>query len=116
MVYLSFEDIVEVNKELGEQGTLVSSGNLSFIVAKQRNSEDIIAAAAVLLFGIITLHPFIEGNKRTAFNSAYILLRSNGLNMNASADDPRAARFLYEIAQNKVSEKDVYRWIFRMVK
>lgn len=43
--------------------------------------------AAALLFSIITFHPFVDGNKRTAFQSTKLLLYYNGYELSVDTND-----------------------------
>jgi death on curing protein len=49
--------------------------------------DDVIAQAAALLESLLINHPFVDGNKRTAFAAADIFLRVNGYRVVASTDD-----------------------------
>jgi death on curing protein len=49
--------------------------------------DDVIAQAAALLESLLINHPFVDGNKRTAFAAADISLRLNGYGVVASTDD-----------------------------
>ncbi|TPL82580.1 type II toxin-antitoxin system death-on-curing family toxin [Mesorhizobium sp. B2-3-13] len=44
-------------------------------------------AAAYLLFGIAKNHPFVDGNKRTAFAAADLFLYFNGLSIEAEQEE-----------------------------
>ena len=45
---------------------------------------DIYELAAAYADGIVQNHPFVDGNKRTGFMTAYVFLASNGLRLIAS--------------------------------
>jgi len=51
---------------------------------------DLIEEAAALWESLSQNHPFIDGNKRTAFGVNYTFLAINGARMTASADDTYA--------------------------
>jgi death-on-curing protein len=44
---------------------------------------DLCDAAAAVCHGVCKNHPFLDGNKRTAFQCAYVTLRTNGLQLMA---------------------------------
>ncbi len=48
--------------------------------------DDLIAEAAALWESLSQNHPFVDGNKRTAFASTFTFLAINGVEINASAD------------------------------
>jgi death-on-curing protein len=54
--------------------------------------EDLVAEAAALWESLSQNHPFIDGNKRTAFACTFTFLFINGLRLNAGAD--KTWRFL----------------------
>ena len=112
---LSYNDIVEVNKRLGEKGTVINAGNLHFVIDKEKMAKTVVSKAAILLHGIITSHSFLEGNKRTGFNSMVLLLEINGKTVKQTVVDEDIVRFLYEIAQNRVSERETEKWISELI-
>ena len=48
--------------------------------------RDVIAEAAALWESLSQNHPFVDGNKRTAFAAAYTFLAINGITVTADAD------------------------------
>ena len=48
---------------------------------------DLCDLAAAYLFGIVKNHPFIDGNKRTAFAAADLFLHFNGLSIEAEQEE-----------------------------
>ena len=48
---------------------------------------DIIEQAAALWESLAQSHPFVDGNKRTAFAAMYTFLVINGIELKASADE-----------------------------
>lgn len=51
---------------------------------------DLVEEAAALWESLAQNHPFIDGNKRTAFAAAYTFLAINGAQLTASADEAHA--------------------------
>jgi death-on-curing protein len=70
---------------------------------------DIFELAASLLFGLAKNHPFVDGNKRAAFFSAYIFLGINGWELDS--DEAEAAAIVFDLAAGKVSEDDLKKWL-----
>ncbi|MCD6590549.1 MAG: Fic family protein, partial [Candidatus Aenigmarchaeota archaeon] len=71
MKYLTVEEIIQIHdrliKEFGGEAGIVDRNKLDFIVNKVESSKtDLYRKAAMLLHDIIIMHPFIDGNKRTA--------------------------------------------------
>lgn len=65
--------------------------------------------AASLAFGIAKNHPFVDGNKRTAFLSAYVFLGLNGAAL--EADESEAAAIAIDLAAGEASEDDFALWL-----
>jgi prophage maintenance system killer protein len=67
--------------------------------------------AASYAKGIISNHPFVDGNKRTAFIVSVTFLRLNGVELTASQDD-RIRAFL-GLAAGEISEAQLAAWFER---
>lgn len=65
--------------------------------------------AAALAYGLAKNHPFVDGNKRTAFLCAYVFLGLNGQALDA--DEAEAAAIMLDLAAGEVSEEDVALWL-----
>jgi death-on-curing protein len=70
---------------------------------------DLFTLAAAYTFGIARNHPFVDGNKRTAFLAAFIFLRINGLHL--VADEISAVASMLEVAAGKMSEAEFAGWL-----
>jgi death-on-curing protein len=65
--------------------------------------------AAALAYGLAKNHPFIDGNKRTAFLCAYTFLGLNGAELDA--DEAEAAAIIIDLAAGAVTEEEFARWL-----
>ncbi len=65
--------------------------------------------AAFLLRGIAQDHPFVDGNKRTAFAATETFLHGNGRHIEASADD--VVSFMLGVAQAELDLENIRAWI-----
>jgi death on curing protein len=72
------------------------------------DSADIFDFAAAYTFGIARNHPFVDGNKRTAFAAAGVFLGLNGYDFNIP--EAEAVRVILEVASGKLSEEDLAAW------
>jgi death-on-curing protein len=70
---------------------------------------DIAALAAAYGYGIARNHPFVDGNKRTAFTVTELLLTLNGYEL--VADDPSCVTTIVRLAEGKLSEAKFADWI-----
>lgn len=64
--------------------------------------DDIMELAASLLFGIARNHPFIDGNKRTAFTATDLFLFLNGYSIEAQQEEIVA--FVLDVAAGEITE------------
>jgi len=70
---------------------------------------DLFRLAAAYAFGIVRNHPFVDGNKRTAFLAAYVFLRVNGHVL--VADEVSAAMMMLSLAAGDLGEQEFARWL-----
>ena len=64
--------------------------------------------AATYSFGIAKNHPFVDGNKRTAFVVGTLLLEINGFKLNAP--EPNAAITFESLASGQLDEGELSAW------
>lgn len=91
-------------------------GLLQSALARPQNllaygNPDVAALAASYAFGIAKNHPFIDGNKRTAFVTAATFIELHGRGMVASEAD--AVTITLALAAGEVGEDDVAEWFRR---
>lgn len=67
------------------------------------------AKAAAVMHGVINGHPFLDGNKRTGYALARMLLQDSGLDLNATEDVRYAAVIL--VATGKMDVDQLQTWI-----
>ena len=115
-------DILQLRKafKLTSDGYL-SKGSLLYIIETVRDlyneydsAEALVAKAAPILFNIVASHPFIDGNKRTAFGTADLFLRLNGYFIKVDPEEGQI--FIVQIANEKAVEDNVRRWIRQHLK
>ena len=93
---------------------LRDEGLLASALARPRNkysyeSVTIYQLAAAYGFGIAKNHPFIDGNKRTAFQVMYAFLKVNGWTINAPEGE--VVSMMQAIASGQASEGDLGQWL-----
>jgi death on curing protein len=95
---ISIEDVLKIHKILIDQfggshgvrdkGSLNSAINRPFATFdKQELYPEPVEKAAAILESIVTNHPFIDGNKRTGYVLARLLLLKSGLDIKATQED-----------------------------
>lgn len=84
------------------------------LVAYGDPAPDLPALAASLTYGIARNHPFVDGNKRTAFVAGLTFLGLNGAELTAAP----AERFanIISLAEGMISEEDYAQWLRRNVR
>jgi len=95
---ISTEDIIKIHKLLIDQfggshgvrdyNSLNSSINRPFATFDQQELyPEPIEKAAAILESIVTNHPFVDGNKRTGYVIARLLLLKSGFDIEATQED-----------------------------
>ena len=115
MKHLTTEEIILIHnkliKEFGGEEGIVDRDKLDFIADKVQSSKaDVFRKAAMLLHDIATIHPFVDGNKRTAIETAKVFLRENGKTLNLK-DINQAAEYIYSVAEDKKNIFSIENWI-----
>ncbi len=88
-------------------------GLLESALAKPRNLEnygdpDTAALAAAYGFGIAKNHPFLDGNKRTAFVAGALFLELNGRRVTAAETD--VVETFLALAGGDLTEEELASW------
>ena len=106
-----------MNRVVPEPGARISQReNLEYLLdtAKdvgERNPrrQAFVKESAFLLYDVVTTHPFLNGDKRTALELVRLFLRSNDLRPSAKVKESYG--FLLAIASGKLSETWVGFWV-----
>ncbi|HEV8035083.1 type II toxin-antitoxin system death-on-curing family toxin [Yoonia sp.] len=72
-------------------------------------TPDLFDVAAGYAFGIAKAHAFIDGNKRTAFQTAFVFLYLNGVDFRAP--DAQVVTMMEGLADDTVPEAEFARWL-----
>lgn len=89
--YLTLADVLAIHEDLieryGGSFGLRDPGQLESALYRPQTGHypDLIAEAAALWESLSQNHPFVDGNKRTAFAAAYTFLAINGVTLTAEA-------------------------------
>lgn len=100
----------------GGSDGLRDEGLLESALARAENlaaygEPDLYALAAAYAFGVVRNHPFIDGNKRTAFLTAALFLELNGSSLAASEAEATATMLAF--ASGEVGEDAFAAWLRR---
>ncbi|WP_454060918.1 type II toxin-antitoxin system death-on-curing family toxin [Candidatus Nitrospira salsa] len=116
--WVSKELVLAVHDELlaehdGATG-LRDEGLLYSALARPENlfsyeKVDLFSLAAAYTHGILRNHPFVDGNKRTAFLTAYVFLGKNKKELVAS--EVEAIQVILDFVSKKLNEKVFALWL-----
>jgi death on curing protein len=119
-IWLTVEDLIAVHsRQLAEHGGgdgVRDIGLLDSALARPQftwqyaeTPIDLATLAGALAFGVITNHPFIDGNKRTGYVACRLFLVLNGADLVATTDDKYLA--IYSVAAGAMTESEFADWI-----
>jgi death-on-curing protein len=109
------------DRQLAEHGGgtgIRDQGMLESALARPLNrwsygEADPASLAAAYAFGIARNHPFVDGNKRTAWVLARLFLALNGVALKFEPDD--AIRAMLALAAGELSEEEMADWFRQRV-
>jgi death-on-curing protein len=116
--WIAVEVVLAIHEEqLAEHGGgagIRDRGLLDSALARPRNAvgygdPDLCNLAAAYAFGIARNHPFIDGNKRTAFVVCELFLAINGLIL--IADDSECVLTMLALAAGDLTENAFAEWL-----
>lgn len=93
-------------RDLGLLESALARPKNLFVYSEQPPS--IAQMAAAYAKGIVANHPFVDGNKRTAFTVSVTFLRLNGLQLTATKED-RVLTF-WSLAAGEITEAELAVW------
>jgi death-on-curing protein len=104
------------DEQLAEHGGgagVRDGGALLSALARPQNlaaygEPDAPALAAAYAFGVAKNHPFVDGNKRTAWVLARLFLQKNGVRLNYQDADAVVA--MLALAAGEISEDELAEW------
>lgn len=104
--YLDREDVLTAGAAaLGQQPAVRDFGLLDAAVSRPQSTvfgldayPDLFTKAAALLHSIARNHALVDGNKRTAWASAWVFLGVNGVALDRSFDVDAAEAFMNTVA------------------
>lgn len=114
MSNLSVERIVEIHNDIikdfgGARGVRDLATIENLIYYRLNRESSVFNKASIALHTICTEHPFVDGNKRTAFVVADNLLKDCGYYIQASNED--VVEFMLKVAQYTLTTESVEKWI-----
>ena len=117
--WLSVQVVVAIHsdqiREHGGSLGVRDKGLLESALDRPRNrfsyesDADLTALAAAYGFGIAKNHPFVDGNKRVAFQAMYVFLGINGVGI--TSDEEEVVRLVLALASGELSESELRVWL-----
>jgi death on curing protein len=116
--WLTLDDIEDIHAEqlalFGGPAGIRDRGALESALGRPINrwhyeNADMAQLAAAYAFGIARNHPFVDGNKRTAFAALMVFLRLNRIPFAPPPPDATAA--MMALAADEIDEAGFARWI-----
>src|SRR5215813_1819816 len=109
--------LVMHDEQIAEHGGAGGVRDLSLLesaLARPRNTwsygqDDLVILGALYAAGIMRNHPFIDGNKRTGFLTAYAFLYVNGLEI--VADEAEVIVQCLALAAAEIDEAEFAAWL-----
>ena len=120
MRFLSLGEVLEIHQrvieETGGSAGVRDIGALESALAQPRMTLDgedlyptIIEKSSALIFSMVSNHPFVDGNKRTAHAVAEIFLILNGFEIQASVDEQE--RVMLDLASGRLERGALTTWL-----
>jgi death-on-curing protein len=116
--WVTYEQIIAIHarqlRRFGGAAGLRDEGMLRSALERpvnkwQYEQADMTVLAAAYAFGLAKNHPFVDGNKRTAFLAMATFLRKNGVHF--TPQPAHATAIILALAAGEVSEESLTRWI-----
>ncbi|MBV8568423.1 MAG: type II toxin-antitoxin system death-on-curing family toxin [Methylobacteriaceae bacterium] len=117
-VWLDLDTVLDIHSEqlalFGGADGVRDIGLLESALARPQNrfaygETGFASLAAAYAFGIARNHPFVDGNKRTAFAAMMVFLRLNAVSF--TVPPTQATAIILALAAGEVSEEGLTRWI-----
>jgi len=120
MRYLEPEEVLLIHERIldkfGGAGGLRDGGLLDSAVNRPRAAfggrnlyPDIFAKAAALGHSLVLNHPFVDGNKRTAWEAMHTLVEENGYSLRAEQDE--IVELMLRIEDKNLGVEKIAEWI-----
>jgi death-on-curing protein len=116
--YLGYNEVVDIYREqislYGGFGAIRDNNALLSTIANPQRQfagkdlyPSLASKAGIIVFSLIKNHPFVDGNKRTAFLFGRVFLRLNGYDVESVA---KYYELIVKISRGEVKQEDVFEW------
>jgi death-on-curing protein len=112
---LTSEKILDIHKliisNFGGIDGVLCRGTIDYLVDQINAESDLFRKAAIALHFVANCHPFLDGNKRSAFQIAELILSSEGYAI--TAKEERIILMLLRIASYQCQVDEVKLWLLK---
>ena len=112
---LTSEKILDIHKlvisKFGGIGGVLCQGTVDYLVDQINAEPDLFRKTALVLHLVANCHPFLDGNKRSAFQIAELILSCEGRAI--TAIEETIIRMLLRIASYRCLVDDVKIWLLK---
>jgi death-on-curing protein len=113
VMILTSEKILDIHKliisNFGGIDGILCQGTIDYLVDQINAESDLFRKAALALHIVANCHPFLDGNKRSAFQIAELILSSEGYAI--TAKEEIIIRMLLRIASYQCQVDEVKIWL-----
>jgi len=116
MRYLSVKEILQINAQILGEAKLRDTKLLESAAARPQQTVSgkeayptTMRKAAALIHSLVQNHPFLDGNKRTAFIATVVFLELNGCKLGAEQEE--VVKFMLDIATKKHDLPEIEEWL-----
>ncbi len=96
------------DREKGLEDAIISPMAIEDLCDRIERCPDCFSKAAVAIDYIANFHPFVDGNKRAAFQLAVAILRASGYELD---DCDETFLFMKDVAWGKISGDGIEEWL-----
>lgn len=102
------------SKGIRDRGTLESALNRPYQTFDQKELYPLAVDKAAAIFeSIISNHPFVDGNKRTAYVLMRLILLENNLDIHA--DQNEKYEFVIKAAKGEIKFDEIREWVIKHI-
>ncbi len=99
MSVYNLKDIIRINQEIGEKGELRNQASLDFALSMMKGYKSWLYELSHFVRCLAVDHPFVDGNKRTAFMLCTLYFDDN----KRQFDDEKLVKAIFKIAKKSIN-------------
>jgi death on curing protein len=115
IMILTSEKILDIHeiiiRNFGGIDGVLCQGTIDYLTDRINAESDLFRKAALALHIVANCHPFLDGNKRSAFQIAELILNSEGYAI--TAKEERIIQMLLRIASYQCQVDEVKIWLLK---